>query len=255
MSLSTIKRTLKRLLGVKAARFLSMLNRMLFPRKADVSELAYIKHVLDYVENGDFVLDIGANEGLWTKALSDKVGSGGKVFAFEPVRETYQTLLNNTRQLKNVSYYNIGLSDKTGTAEIFRDPVSQAPPSAAIVDTAVHITDMKSLVKETIKINTLDEVSSEFETSISFMKIDVEGHEKSLLSGALNFMKDDRPVIFIEILREYWYGSGMVGKSKAADLILQTGYVMYQVTPSGIIKNSSDFQLEFENFLFLSANS
>ena len=253
MSLSTIKRTVKRLLGVKTARFLSILNRMLFPTKADVSELAYIKHMLNYVENGDFVLDIGANQGLWTKALSDKVGREGRVFAFEPVRETYQTLLNNTRQLKNVSYYNIGLSASAGTAEIFRDPVSNAPPSAAIVDTAVHITNVTSLVKETIKINTLDEVSSSFETAISFVKIDVEGHEESVLSGALNFMKEHRPVIFMEILREYWY-PGMVGKSKAADLILHAGYVMYQVTPDGIVKNSSDFQVDFENFLFLSAN-
>ena len=39
---------------------------------------------------GDCVADVGANVGAYTKELSRLVGSGGKVYSFEPISENYQ---------------------------------------------------------------------------------------------------------------------------------------------------------------------
>lgn len=250
MNLVSIKRFLKRVLGPSLAKPLIKLNRLIFPTRWSADELAYFELIATYVQEGATVIDIGANEGLWSIALSRKVGDTGKVIAFEPVEDTFTILSRNLKKHPNVAVHKVGLSAEAGTAEIWRDPITPAPPSATIQSTAKHIDSPSGLVAETIEINTLDELFLSAEEDISFMKIDVEGHEEMVIKGGMEMLKRNSPVIFMEILREYWKEGG-IGKSGAASLLAQLGYEIAQVTPSGIIKNSDDFDSKYENFLFL----
>ena len=50
-------------------------------------------HILhEFVSPGDWVIDVGANVGYYTKKFSDLVGPHGRVIAVEPVPETFSFL-------------------------------------------------------------------------------------------------------------------------------------------------------------------
>jgi len=77
----------------------------------------YRKHGVT-IQDGDCILDIGANTGLFIVFLN-KIGVNVRVFAFEPAPATYQVLRQNVA-LHNklpVQTFNVGMSDKAGQAE------------------------------------------------------------------------------------------------------------------------------------------
>jgi FkbM family methyltransferase len=69
------------------------------------------------ISPGDSVLDIGANIGQYSRFLSHCVGPTGRVYAFEPIPETFDFLSNNIRRrgLSNVEPLNFALSDTEKT--------------------------------------------------------------------------------------------------------------------------------------------
>ena len=72
------------------------------------------------VKPGQTVMDIGANFGLFTRFLSEAVGSEGKVFSFEPTDDMFAVLENNVKHFgfTNAKVSKVALSDTTGEAEI-----------------------------------------------------------------------------------------------------------------------------------------
>ncbi|RME36322.1 MAG: FkbM family methyltransferase, partial [Planctomycetota bacterium] len=68
------------------------------------------------VQTGDGVVDIGANIGVFTRYLADRVGPKGRVWAIEPVPETFDALAFNVRRLKlrNVEPIHCAVSDREG---------------------------------------------------------------------------------------------------------------------------------------------
>ncbi|MDO3722417.1 FkbM family methyltransferase [Marinobacter sp. chi1] len=70
------------------------------------------------INDGDWVIDIGANVGHYTKKFSELVGPAGRVIAFEPVPTTFSLLAANVQKfpLKNVSLFNAAVSDKLDLA-------------------------------------------------------------------------------------------------------------------------------------------
>ena len=60
-----------------------------------------------FVNNGDSVIDIGANIGTTAISLSRSVGESGKVFAFEPQQIISQCLSANVllNNIKNIEVY------------------------------------------------------------------------------------------------------------------------------------------------------
>ncbi|MFA6235219.1 MAG: FkbM family methyltransferase, partial [Bacteroidota bacterium] len=71
-------------------------------------------HILDQlVSEGEWVIDVGANVGYYSKKFSDLVGPRGRVIAIEPVPETFAFLASNTLLFDNlnVSLLNLAASD------------------------------------------------------------------------------------------------------------------------------------------------
>src|SRR5580698_10220999 len=55
----------------------------------------------EWVRVGDWVVDIGANVGHYTLELSSLVGRTGRVFAFEPIPETFELLAAHAARCEN----------------------------------------------------------------------------------------------------------------------------------------------------------
>ncbi|MCY4060848.1 MAG: FkbM family methyltransferase [Chloroflexi bacterium] len=67
---------------------------------------------------GMVALDIGAHIGYHTRLLARQVGANGRVIALEPHPRTFETLLQNTRGMPNVTALQAAASQAAGSAEL-----------------------------------------------------------------------------------------------------------------------------------------
>ncbi len=140
---------------------------------------------------GDIVLDVGANIGAHTLAMSHFVGQTGRVHAFEPQPVIFQTLCANValNSFTNVSCYNMALSDKEGQVLIPNIDYSKPGNYGGI---NVQQFEQGHRVPE-IRIDKLLNVNR-----LKLIKIDVEGMEHEVISGAKETIKKHQPVIYME---------------------------------------------------------
>ncbi len=80
----------------------------------DEADFQVIKHI---VNCGEYVIDIGANIGVYTKYLSELVGPLGRVYSIEPIPLTFEILSSNVKKfgLKNLELINCAISDNNGS--------------------------------------------------------------------------------------------------------------------------------------------
>jgi FkbM family methyltransferase len=155
-----------------------------------------------YVSKGDYVLDIGANFGLWSFKMSEIIGADGRVFAYEPFPKNIRffkknILLNNSNNIV-LNEYALGDSN---TCLTIHEGVDLGSTSL------LKTNDRKfSSESEVVNIRILDEFT--FDKRITFVKLDVEGFEMFVLKGMQNFIVQNRPIIAIEINREQLLASG-----------------------------------------------
>jgi len=82
----------------------------------ETDEAEYAK-LGQWVEPRDWVLDVGANVGHYSRKLSELVGRNGRVFSFQPVPQTFEILGANMAcwPVSNVTLFNVAASDVMGT--------------------------------------------------------------------------------------------------------------------------------------------
>lgn len=149
------------------------------------------------------VIDIGSNVGTFAwHALN--VNHNLKVLLFEPdvtnIRLLKKTIKSN--RFNNISLWEGVVSDKDGEMEFLVDNASGATGSikndSSNASSLHHAYNMsfKTLVRS-ISIDTY--MQSVFvEKNSSLMKIDVEGAELEVLTGAKSFIKKFRPFVIVE---------------------------------------------------------
>lgn len=150
------------------------------------------KELGGWVHAGDWVVDVGANVGHYTAALSRLVGAGGRVLAFEPVPETFELLTANMAVvgLRNVSLFNAAVSDRTATAAMSLPRLHSGLTNyyrAALTSSA----DDWSVL--TLAIDNVPPPKP-----VTLIKMDVEGHELRALMGMRKLLERDHPRLIIE---------------------------------------------------------
>lgn len=149
-------------------------------------ELALLEGI---VGPDDVTVDVGAYLGLYTRRLAKL---SRKVYAFEPSRQVAEILRRTTPG--KVVVHQTALSDSDGDAEL-RIPVDEGrlTPSLGSIEPAV--TAGHNTIVQSVPRRRLDAVVRE---DVSFVKIDVEGHEMSVLRGASGLIERCRPVFLVE---------------------------------------------------------
>lgn len=144
------------------------------------------------------VIDAGANIGLTTIFAGKLIGKMGKVYAFEPMPQTFDILCFNIKlnKLKNVSAINYGLSDFEGESEMYNN--------LHINRGAASLYSDKKEDGININLTTLDKIVLQYAIKkVDFIKIDIEGAEYPMLKGGENFLKgDNKPIICVEFSRD-----------------------------------------------------
>jgi FkbM family methyltransferase len=137
--------------------------------------------------NQGIAIDAGANFGLYTSRLAKLYD---RVLAFEPHPYLFRELCEAA--LPNVTVTQAALSDHPGEA-ILHVPVQNGRRLLGWASLqGAQTQGGESLV---VKAVTIDEVAP---AGIAFIKIDVEGHEVSVLHGALGSIARDHPTILCE---------------------------------------------------------
>ena len=155
----------------------------------------------NFIKKGDCCFDIGANAGQYTFMLEKHAGSEN-IFSFEPIPENYASL---NSIFKHCNVYSLAISDKNGKNN-FKIPII----NKTLFDTRGKLdldfleeneTSSKIIEVETITIDSFVKLKNI--KKISFIKIDVEGHELNVLKGGVNSIKKFKPVLLIEIERRH----------------------------------------------------
>jgi len=167
---------------------------------------------LENISNGDVVIDIGANIGDYTLIASKKVGSSGKVLAFEPLPETFSILKRNL-QLNEVEHclsFQKAVGEKPGMANLYK---SNASGTMGHLDSSLNGQNL--IKKNETEVVTIDEVlSSNHIENVSMMKIDVEGFEHEVLLGCLQSFKESKiKKILCEVHFKYLESKGKSEKT------------------------------------------
>jgi FkbM family methyltransferase len=163
-------------------------------RLARRGERAMLSRLCDLCPPTGRALDVGANHGMYTFPL---VRRAAFVDAFEPQEQCARNLRAfGAVFAKNLSVHQFALSDAAGTADL------HVPLFAGRLGKAT-ISGLASLDLEFGWSESLPVVCKRIDdfrfTDVSFIKIDVEGHETRVIAGAVETLERCRPIVLIEI--------------------------------------------------------
>lgn len=187
-----------------------------------IAHEVYEKKELDLILNSlnenakeNTLIDVGANIGNHSLYFSKYFK---KIIAFEPQKDLFELLKINSN-LKNIDIYNFGLSDKVGKSNIYYDMNNRGGGSIESKNL--------NLKSEQIDLQVFDQIFHDKE--FSFVKIDVEGHELSVLKGMNKSIEKNKPIIAFE------------GKSGTTDSVIsfleKNGYSKFLVPSNYWIDN------------------
>ena len=141
-------------------------------------------------------IDVGANVGRYTAPLAKLARH---VHAFEPHPRLAHVLKSSP--LRNVEVRQVAVSSVRGCITLFIPLIDgRQAEGIAHVEENSDFPHCKTILVKTI---TLDELASR---NIGFIKIDVEGHELSVLMGACKLISEQRPTILVEAEDRYHAG-------------------------------------------------
>lgn len=181
-----------------------------------------ISYILDQVQSGDTVVDVGAHKGGYLYHLLKKVGVNGQVHAFEPQNNLYKLLVKLKASLgwRNVFISNVALSDCNSKVTL-HIPVKTGKtdsPGASIINLE-HI-NTQTMAQDTMT-ETLDDYCKARNIRPSFIKIDVEGNELKVLKGSASTINTHNPKIMVESEERH------IGKERVEEVfafLLDLGY-------------------------------
>ena len=175
------------------------------------------------IREGSVVYDIGAHVGFYTLLASVLVGPKGKVVAFEPLPRNIYYLKEHLRlnQCKNVTLVEAAVCEQNGMS-CFKESGDSYTG---------HLFSKDGIAVKTVCI---DDLLSKGEIpSPDLLKIDVEGAELSVLSGAKLMTANYHPTIFLST-----HASDL--HQQCCKYLKSMGYKLRAISEKDTIDNTSE---------------
>ena len=162
--------------------------------------------------NKDTAVDAGANIGNHSLFFRKYFK---KVYAFEPNPNIFEILAFNSKN-KNIVPINKGLGSKKEKV-FLKQNLHNLGGSSIKID---------QIYKSKVKINIIKIDDFKFDGKVSFIKIDVEGYEYEVLKGAINTLRKDKPLIWLE---QSFNDFDSQGRTKSLEMLNKLGYRFFQI--------------------------
>ena len=195
---------------------------------------------LSQSNNLNCIFDIGANKGDYS-ILSRQISPRAEIYSFEPVKDTFEILLSNIKNMR-ISAYNFAFGDHVGISKINiyeKDTLS----SMISFQNKFLRKDFKSVEIDVETGNSfLNQNPQIYE--ISLLKIDTEGFENNVLKGFNEFYN------IVNVI-QFEYGlANLSSKYFLFDYFndYSHDFKIGKLYPKGVIF-FEDYNIEIENFI------
>jgi len=162
------------------------------------------KIVRSHLRPGMTCFDVGANVGYYTALFAQAVGSGGRVFSFEPSDYAFprlQAMIERNR-LTWVRPVKLAVTDSIGQGVLYGGVQEDALGNHTA--TMVKNSNPAQTIVET---TTLDVFCDQFGIErIDFLKVDVDGFEPAVIAGAQSLLNQGRISHVLIECNEEWLG-------------------------------------------------
>jgi len=195
--------------------------------------------------NPKTMIDVGANRGEWCIAAY-QTNPAVIIHAFEIVDETFQLLMENTKNFRSRIIANsFGLSDKNGSLDIFHVPGCDVHSS--FLEGAHRLNSDGAYVRLSRPVRTGDDYLAEKKiTKVDVLKIDVEGAEVLVLDGFGHALAQRK----IDVVQFEYGKHSLLTRYFLKDFydkLGSYGYVLGKLFPDGVAFKR--YEINDENFI------
>ena len=188
-----------------------------------------------YIKEGDWCLDIGANNGNSSVEILKLIGNNGKLICFEPIAEFVDILINRFKNNKNIDIHKYAC-DVEYTKKEFGYGIHNANGNGGLWNgyeherggrLPIHIeVDCINTSDFLIKTYTLEHLKN----NLKFIKIDCEGHDYAIIKSLKPLIDIIKPVIFCE----WWPFDSAI---KLFNIVEEINYSAYRSDNPNILAN------------------
>jgi FkbM family methyltransferase len=183
---------------------------------------------------GAVCLDLGAGLGVYSYTLAAVVGHKGRVLAVEPRPSAASRIRRVARMLglRQIGVAVCAVAARPGRSSLVV-PIRHLPvpgrayladlPDGNGTRTQDHFLEreLRPGRRREVPVRTIDDLRTELDRPVDFVKIDVEGAEHAVFSGAARLLAEDRPLVLCEIEDRH---ARRYGQSRRSVLELVAGY-------------------------------
>jgi FkbM family methyltransferase len=199
------------------------------------------------------VIDVGANVGAFTAVLARAVGASGTVHAFEPLPAARARLVRtlDLNGLDNVRIHDAAVSDRLGAAALASYGADYASWSSLTRTTIELPTETMTPVEYVeVTTTTLDAFCAENAIDdVALLKIDVEGAEGRVISGAAGLLGDRRIRLLLLELSDNTLETDGWSSRRIVELLHEAGYDTWTIEDGALAPFRAAGRIDFANLV------
>ena len=191
-------------------------------------------HLPRITSGGRVAIDIGANQGFYSYALARLFD---RVLAFEP-NPTIVADLERSGS-KKIELHKVALSAGDGRRELYVPRVGGVEQHGWASFDRFNLPDVTGVSTLDVPVRSLDSYRLD---AVDFLKIDVEGHEVEVLTGAMDTLRRNGPVILAEVRAANF--------ETVRTMLGSIGYTPFRMLDGAVVPWSASQGGEQENYIF-----
>lgn len=194
------------------------------------------------------VLDVGANKGDYSDLMASSLGKSAVIHCFEPsINHEGNLRALRDKYAGNILYHPFGLSSNEGSKQLYKD--KDGSGLASFYDRDINHYSLSLDQKEVVTTTTLDHwFKSSSINRITFLKVDVEGHELEVFRGGAYVLSSG----LVDALQFEFGGCNIDSKTYFKDFfsLLSTthGFKLFRLAPGKRLVDMNRYSEALECF-------